>query len=77
VNLRAGQRKIHQQLSAGGSYACSHEPALFFGLADHTSPVEIDVLWPSGNRQTLRDVPIDQTLMIEEPTTRAIGPKPE
>jgi hypothetical protein len=77
VNLRAGQRKIHQQLSAGGSYACSHEPAIFFGLADHAGPVEIDVLWPSGNRQTLRDVPIDQTLVIQEPAARTVDPKPE
>jgi hypothetical protein len=40
---------------------------LEFGLGDSTAIAEITVLWPSGRKQTLRDIPANQIMDITEP----------
>ena len=49
-----------------GSYSCSNDKRLHFGLGD-SATATIEVLWPSGTRQTLKDVPANQFLKIREP----------
>jgi hypothetical protein len=39
---------------------------LHFGLGDNKK-AEIEIRWPSGIRQILRDIPADQFLTIKEP----------
>ena len=58
-----GQLRI---ATSAGSYSCSNDKRLHFGLGDaKTSSVE--VLWPSGTHQTLKEVAADQFLKIREP----------
>lgn len=71
--LTQGDRRLVQELVAGSSYCASNEPTLFFGLVEDTV-VNLDVLWPSGRRQTLENVSVDQTVTIREPTTREASP---
>src|SRR3984957_14776399 len=52
--------------TASGSYLSSSDKRLHFGLGD-TGKAEIEIRWPSGIRQTLRDVPTDQFLTVKEP----------
>jgi len=52
--------------TAAGSYLSSSDKRLHFGLGDNHK-AEIEIRWPSGIRQTLRDVPADQFLTIKEP----------
>jgi enediyne biosynthesis protein E4 len=52
--------------TAAGSYLSSSDKRLHFGLGDN-SKAEIDIRWPSGIRQALRDIPADQFLTIKEP----------
>jgi hypothetical protein len=52
--------------TAAGSYLSSSDKRLHFGLGDNRK-AEIEILWPSGIRQVLRDVPADQFLTIKEP----------
>ncbi len=49
------------------SYLSSSELRLYFGLGKDTQAKSIEVNWPSGARQLLKDVPADQTLVLEEP----------
>jgi enediyne biosynthesis protein E4 len=49
-----------------GSYNCSNDKRLHFGLGDSRT-ASIEILWPSGARQTLKDVAADQFLKIQEP----------
>lgn len=49
-----------------GSYSCSNDKRLHFGLGD-SKTATIEILWPSGARQTLKDVAADQFLKIREP----------
>jgi hypothetical protein len=56
-----------QEISNVASYLSSNDLRLHFGLGKLARVPRIDVLWPSGTKQTLTDVPADQILTIEEP----------
>ena len=56
-----------QEVRAGSSYLSMDSLDLEFGLGDSTVVDEITVLWPSGRKQTLSDVPVDQVLEVAEP----------
>ena len=55
------------EVLAGSSYLSMHSIDLEFGLGQADRVEQIEVLWPSGRRQTLTDVEVDQVLLIEEP----------
>ena len=48
-------------------YACSSDPRVHFGLGASASAKEIQIVWPSGIRQTLRDVAADRVVPVTEP----------
>lgn len=52
--------------TAAGSYLCSNDKRLHFGLGDAESS-DIEVRWPSGTGQVLRSVKSNQFIVIEEP----------
>ena len=56
-----------QEVRAGSSYLSMDSVDLEFGVGGSTTIDEIAIRWPSGRRQTVRDVPVDQTLVITEP----------
>jgi enediyne biosynthesis protein E4 len=51
--------------TAAGSYLSSNDKRLHFGLGDADS-ANIEIRWPSGVRQSLRDIKADQFMVIEE-----------
>ena len=51
--------------TASGSYLCSNDKRIHFGLGN-TESGEVEVRWPSGIRQTLHAVKADQFITIEE-----------
>ena len=67
VRVRAaGQRQVHE-ITSSGSYLSANEVRLHVGLGDAARADEIEVQWPSGRGQTLRDVASRQILTIKEP----------
>jgi enediyne biosynthesis protein E4 len=48
-------------------YACSSDPRVHFGLSTSKLIKELEVIWPSRTRQTLRNVEVDRILNLEEP----------
>ena len=48
-------------------YASSADGGVHFGLGAAEAVKEIEIAWPSGRRQTLRDVKADQVLTVVEP----------
>ncbi len=62
----AGGQKFMQELCGGLSYASTSQPALIFGLGEEDI-CNVDVLWPSGQRQQLKDVPVNRELVLREP----------
>lgn len=61
----------HATTSTG--YACSSDPRVHFGLGGSRVVKEIDIHWPSGTHQVLRDIRADQILTITEAEERKVG----
>jgi enediyne biosynthesis protein E4 len=54
-------------VTTAGSYLSSSDKRVHFGLGADAVAASIEILWPSGIRQTIRNVRGDQILQIEEP----------
>jgi hypothetical protein len=65
VRVTAGQTQV-REAKAGSSYLGQNDPRLHFGLGSASAADRIDVRWPSGRRETLRDVAANQILTIRE-----------
>jgi hypothetical protein len=61
-----GTRQWNHATTAVG-YACSSDSRVHFGLGTNRLIRELEVIWPSRMRQTLRNVDVDRILTIEEP----------
>ncbi len=53
--------------TTASSYLSSSDKRVHFGLENENTAQEIEIRWPSGIVQTLRDVKTDQILQIDEP----------
>ena len=60
-------------LSTACSYLSSCDKRLHFGLGPDAMVKQIDIRWPSGITQTLKDVHGDQILGVEEPAPAPIA----
>lgn len=66
VTLASGQ-KLYNHCTTSVGYASSSEPLVRFGLGTETVAKVIDIRWPSGRMQALKDVKADQIVKITEP----------
>lgn len=71
VRLTAGSRTQYDEVRSGGSYLSQNDLRLHFGIGDARRADRIEILWPSGQRQVLRDVSPDRVLIVEEPPLAA------
>ena len=62
-------------VTTAGSYLSSSDKRLHFGLGSETVAGTIEIHWPSGIRQTLKDIRGDQILKIQEPVAGSTGKK--
>lgn len=60
-------RRFVRQVTGGGSYASSSDPALVFGLEADTETVDVSIRWPSGVQQHLTGVRPRQVHRLLEP----------
>ncbi|SPE24857.1 ASPIC/UnbV domain protein [Acidobacteriia bacterium SbA2] len=54
-------------VTTAGSYLSSSDKRVHFGLGSETTVQKVEIRWPSGILQTLRDVKADQILEVDEP----------
>ena len=54
-------------VTTGGSYLSSSDKRAHFGLGSATAAQVVEIRWPSGIVQTLKDVKADQILTVDEP----------
>jgi len=66
VKVTAGGRSQSDEVRSGGSYLSQSDLRLHFGLGTATMIDRIEVEWPSGVRQTIRDAAADRVVRIEE-----------
>jgi len=66
VVTKSGLQYNHMTTSVG--YASSSDGPVHFGLGPDNRADAIEIYWPSGVVQTLKDVPADQVLSVVEPS---------
>jgi hypothetical protein len=71
VTVTAGGKTQVQPFLSAGSYLSQHDHRLHFGLGPHDRAERVEVIWPDGARQDLKDVRADQRLVLRNP-----GPAP-
>jgi len=67
VRVTAGGRTQSDEVRSGGSYLSQSDLRLHFGLGAARRVERVEIDWPSGARQVLRDLPADRVTAIEEP----------
>jgi len=63
--IQVGSQTNHMTTAVG--YASSSDFGVHFGTGQRKEVERIDIRWPSGVRQTLRNVKTNQTLQVQEP----------
>ncbi|HWC16444.1 MAG TPA: CRTAC1 family protein [Terriglobales bacterium] len=62
----AGKLTQMNEVRGGGSYLSQNDLRLHFGLGNHTHIDSIEIRWPSGDKQTLRDLATDSIYIVRE-----------
>ncbi len=70
VSVETAGGKQVKEIGAAGSYLSSSDLRLYFGLGGAQKVKRLEIVWPSGRKQTLTDVAADQTLLLEEANAR-------
>lgn len=65
ARIRIGGQHNHMTTSYG--YASSAHQGVHFGLGKLDRVAEVEILWPSGARQKLTDVAVNQEVRVREP----------
>ena len=66
VRVVAGELAQLDVVRTGSSYLCQSALRPFFGLGDRDRIDEVEIRWPSGAVQRLRDIAADQILTVRE-----------
>jgi hypothetical protein len=67
VELEADGRKQVREINNVASYESSNDVRVHFGLAGATIVQRIELFWPSGMRQVMTDVRVNQIITVKEP----------
>jgi len=60
---------VHVEQSKGGmGYMSASDPRILFGLGKRTKIESLEVTWPSGQVDSLKNVPIDRIIAVKEGT---------
>lgn len=60
------EKRQFREVRQGGGYLSSHDAVVHFGLGEATAVPRVEILWPSGQRQVLRDLPVRCELTVDE-----------
>ena len=66
LRISAGDWTHIEQSKGGMSYMSASDPRIFFGLGKHTKIDSLEITWPSGQVDKLKDLPIDKIIAIKE-----------
>jgi enediyne biosynthesis protein E4 len=67
IKIVTGDGPQYAMVTTSGSYLSSGDKRVHFGLGKQTQVSTIEIRWPSGITQSMKDVRADQILQIDEP----------
>jgi len=65
VRVIAGEHQYYQEKMPNRGFQSSVDPKLTFGLGEHTTIDQIQIQWPDGKISLIKDVPVDQKLVVK------------
>jgi hypothetical protein len=66
LDLTSGGKTFAQERRGGSSYESASEGIVHFGLGGDASPVTLKIRWPSGLKESFRDLATDRVVTLEE-----------
>ena len=66
ITVETTDSRQTRTLRAGSGFLAQHSKELFFGLGAAKSVVQSTIEWPSGLSQTLRELPVNHRIWVEE-----------
>jgi enediyne biosynthesis protein E4 len=76
VKLVTASGSQYATVSTASSYLSASDKRVHFGLGQEKVVQRIEIRWPSGISQMLKDIPADQIVQIDEPTASSMPTKP-
>ena len=67
LGLKIGDHTVWRQINGGGSYLSQSDLRPHWGIPDGASVGELEIHWPSGSSQIVRDLKPDSTVTFIEP----------
>jgi enediyne biosynthesis protein E4 len=64
--VKTGAQLQFQEVTSQSSYYSHNDHRLHFGLGESKKADSIEILWPSGNREVLTNVPANKIVTIKE-----------
>ncbi|NRA96341.1 MAG: CRTAC1 family protein, partial [Planctomycetes bacterium] len=58
VRVRIGEKVHTRQVASGTGEGNQNDATLHFGLGSHAGSVALEIIWPGGRRQQIKDVPV-------------------
>lgn len=66
ITVTAAGSRRHKQMLGGTSYCSASDKRLLFGLGAGSQVDEVEVRWPGGQISTLKNVSVDQYVIVRE-----------
>jgi hypothetical protein len=66
VQVNTGPRVLVQEVTSQSSYYSHNDLRLHFGMGINQQAVQIEIRWPNGQTETVKDVAVNQTVRIKE-----------
>ena len=66
VFVTTGAIRQRADVFSGGSYASTSDPRLHFGLGSFTAVDKVEILWPDGAKEEIKNPAIDRILTVVE-----------
>ena len=63
---RAGGLTLHREVKGSEGFGSTNPYRVSFGLGPRTRIDSLDVIWPSGEKQTFHDLPADRLIAVKE-----------
>jgi len=66
VSAFAGKNRVHKWVNGGNGFGCANSKIVHVGLGREKRVDRLDIQWPSGLRQSFKNVSVGQRIEITE-----------